>query len=867
MPTVTKKYYHNIDLDNNQLINAVVENLATAPTGPVDGQIYYNTVDKKIYYYKDSTAGWIAIGSDVVYQVPITLTTTGSSGAATFNPGTGALNIPQYATGVTGSGTTNYVTKWATSTTLGVSVIYDNGSIVSIGTATPNTQSRLTLMASAVISKSIVLDSTWDYQTSFAMKNGNYSTEFNLGGASKSANEGGPGSLQISTYNATTFTFRYPVTFFASANVAFAGPSGAVPSDNGATVQVNGTIYAASLVGTGNRMVIALPTGVLSTQAIPSGNSGTVTSVGLSVPTGLSVANSPITSSGSLDITFTAGYSIPTTASQTSWDTAFTERRYWDGGATNLVAATGRTSLGATTVGSNVFTLINPSAITFIRINADNSVSTLDAATFRTAIGAGTSSNNGTVTSVAALTIGTTGTDLTSSVATGTTTPVITLNVPTASAANRGALSSTDWSTFNAKQAALSGTGFVKISGTTISYDNSTYLTGNQIITLSGDVSGTGSTAITTTLATITQSTGASFVKITLDTKGRVTGNTAVASGDITTALGFTPYNATNPAGYVSSAVLSGYLPLTGGTLTGVLNGTSAAFTGTLDIFSASFTGSARIIQQANAESRFLGGPQEYIKMGPDNSISLVTNEVNLSAPTVVFGGGVRWGPGSNFSFNNFVPAAATVGINFTTDFTNNGAGGVYEGSLVNSTAVVNTAIGAITFNHFRVLGSYNTTAGTTTARGFYYNPTITGSTGLTNIAFESTSGIIKVSTLSGSGTRMVVADSTGVLSTQAIPGGGSAYTVTSVSTTYSETATSGTKIIKANTTSGTFVITLPIAVGNTGTLIIKKTAGSAALTIDGEGTQTIDGGLTAVLNKVDESITLVSDNTNWLII
>jgi hypothetical protein len=59
---------------------------------------------------------------------------------------------------------------------------------------------------------------------------------------------------------------------------------------------------------------------------------------------------------------------------------------------------------------------------------------------------------SGTVTSVAALTLGTTGTDLSSTVANGTTTPVITLNVPTASATNRGALSSTDWSTFNSKQ-------------------------------------------------------------------------------------------------------------------------------------------------------------------------------------------------------------------------------------------------------------------------------------------------------------------------------------------------------------------------------------------------------------------------------
>ena len=60
-------------------------------------------------------------------------------------------------------------------------------------------------------------------------------------------------------------------------------------------------------------------------------------------------------------------------------------------------------------------------------------------------------SSGGTVTSVAALTLGTTGTDVSSSVLNSTTTPVITLNIPTASASNRGALSSTDWSTFNGK--------------------------------------------------------------------------------------------------------------------------------------------------------------------------------------------------------------------------------------------------------------------------------------------------------------------------------------------------------------------------------------------------------------------------------
>jgi hypothetical protein len=47
-----------------------------------------------------------------------------------------------------------------------------------------------------------------------------------------------------------------------------------------------------------------------------------------------------------------------------------------------------------------MFTLVNPSAITFPQFNADNTVSALTATAFRTAIGAGTSSTTGTVTSV-----------------------------------------------------------------------------------------------------------------------------------------------------------------------------------------------------------------------------------------------------------------------------------------------------------------------------------------------------------------------------------------------------------------------------------------------------------------------------------
>ena len=48
-----------------------------------------------------------------------------------------------------------------------------------------------------------------------------------------------------------------------------------------------------------------------------------LTSLGINVPTGLTVSGSPVTSSGNITIGLAAGYSIPTTAKQTNWDTAY----------------------------------------------------------------------------------------------------------------------------------------------------------------------------------------------------------------------------------------------------------------------------------------------------------------------------------------------------------------------------------------------------------------------------------------------------------------------------------------------------------------------------------------------------------------
>ena len=133
--------------------------------------------------------------------------------------------------------------------------------------------------------------------------------------------------------------------------------------------------------------------GTVKLLASSASATGTVSSVdGSGGTTGLTLTGGPITTTGTLTLGGTLAVA--------------------NGGTGGTTASAARTNLGATTIGANLFTLTNPSAVTFPRFNADNTVSALDAATFRTAIGAGT--GGGSVTSVA-FSGGTTGLTVTGS--------------------------------------------------------------------------------------------------------------------------------------------------------------------------------------------------------------------------------------------------------------------------------------------------------------------------------------------------------------------------------------------------------------------------------------------------------------------
>jgi hypothetical protein len=90
MSSIKKTYLHNIDLDHNELISATFEKLASPPSSPVNGQIYYNINSNKLYYYNESISAWSEFsGSVIISETP----PPGTAGLMWYNSATGELFI------------------------------------------------------------------------------------------------------------------------------------------------------------------------------------------------------------------------------------------------------------------------------------------------------------------------------------------------------------------------------------------------------------------------------------------------------------------------------------------------------------------------------------------------------------------------------------------------------------------------------------------------------------------------------------------------------------------------------------------------------------------------------------------------------
>ena len=355
-----------------------------------------------------------------------------------------------------------------------------------------------------------------------------------------------------------------------------------------------------------------------------------------------------------------------------------------------------------------------------------------------------TGSGSGTVTSVSVVSAN----GLAGTVATATTTPAITLstsitgilkgNGTAISAATAGTdfenpltfstglTRSVNTITVNNSQniatlSNLTTNGFIKTSGGTgaLSVDTNTYLTANQSITLSGDLSGSGSTAIAATIAsnavttakinanavtnakmatstantlagydntgahnTVTVGSGLSLSAGTLTATGA--GSGTVTSVSVTSANGFAGSVATatsTPAITISTSI-SGVLKGNGTAISAATAGTDFVAPGTVTGYTAqqyavasALTAGATVSWNLNtAQAATLTANQNFTLSNPTNmqaggTYTLVITQDATGSRVITWGSAYKFSGGSKFVLST--AASAVDIITFYSDGTN----------------------------------------------------------------------------------------------------------------------------------------------------------------------------------------------------
>jgi len=424
------------------------------------------------------------------------------------------------------------------------------------------------------------------------------------------------------------------------------------------------------------------------------------------------------------------GWGTSIVDNSTNWNTAFSQTRQWDGGSTGLVAATGRTSLGLGTAALNNVgdfvayrtfgTAANSNVGDFVAYRTFGTAANSAIGDFAAALVA----NQNYVTNAELTVLGNT-----SGINTGDeTNTTIKTKLGGATTSTDGYLTTTDWNTFNGKQATL-------VSGTSIKTINGITLLGSGDIAIAGaggDVTGPASST-NNNVAFFNGVTGKVIKDSGITLSGSNTGDNAVNTlysglvsnathtGDATgsTALTVVALNGTNLAGLgtgilknttgtgVPSIAVAGDFP----TLNQSTSGSAATLTNPRTIAGVSFDGSTNI----SIASTNLSDTANIARLNAANSFSLI-NPITMLAESWI-------GPSSTAGIY-FKGGNVGIGNNNPGELFSLGAAGVMRGIL----SLAGNTSGKLIIQPAADAGNYTLTLpGTPGTNGFYLKTDGTG--------------------------------------------------------------------------------------------------------------------------------------------
>jgi hypothetical protein len=428
-------------------------------------------------------------------------------------------------------------------------------------------------------------------------------------------------------------------------------------------------------------------------------------------------------------------------------------------------------------------------------------------------------------------------------------------SIPTAATASTGLLTATDWNIFNGKQAALSGTGFVKISGTTISYDNSTYALASALSgylplsggTLTGALVGTTSAFNSSTLGSASNATTLLTMSVAYSASNTQRGAIVWNDGSGVTGKIHSSYNGSNSTklhfgGLYNGSYNQGDLMVLDGitnsvTLSGALSGTSAAFSGAgsflgtfgvgtaspssvFQVTAAAGTAHARWTESSTTVG-FVGGAQGlvsgyngYLMMRGENG--LVLSGQGNAANVVIY------------------PSTGNTVIKGTAD---NGTDALQVAGSVSATKLALAGSTGETFTSQGVAGEWSGRYVANSSTNNSYGLIVNGGTSLSDIA-------LKVTSQSGGTDYLVTRGDGQTTIRKAVVSGGSGEVMT-VTGTVGEWAQ---RITSPNSTNNSFGLTISAGTSSSDfALNIANAASTVSLfNIKGDGAATFSSSVTA---------------------